>query len=123
MKATFDQAMARRAQPDAAQTTPAPSEPVTPDRTFTDTWSLQHGDEQISAKHYGPAHTGGDAVIRFERADVAHMGDLMFNRAHPVIDRTNGASIANWIVVLQQVARELPGNRSTSSATRAPSTR
>ena len=109
MKAAFDQAMARRAQPDAAQT-PAPSEPVTPDRTFTDTWSWQQGDEQVSAKHYGPAHTGGDAVIRFERADVAHMGDLMFNRAHPVIDRTNGASIANWIVVLQQVARELPGN-------------
>jgi len=38
------------------------------------------------------------------------MGDLLFNRAHPAIDRTNGASIVNWIVVLQQVARELPGN-------------
>jgi hypothetical protein len=29
------------------------------------------------------------------------MGDLMFNRAHPVIDRVNGASIANWIGVLE----------------------
>ena len=26
------------------------------------------------------AHTSGDAVITFERANVAHMGDLMFNR-------------------------------------------
>jgi hypothetical protein len=38
------------------------------------------------------------------------MGDLMFNRAHPVIDRANGASIANWIVVLGKVAAELPAD-------------
>jgi hypothetical protein len=38
------------------------------------------------------------------------MGDLMFNRAHPVIDRTNGASIANWTVVLNKVAAELPAD-------------
>jgi cyclase len=110
MKATFDQAVARRAQQTPAPTTPAPTEPVVPDRTFTDVWSLDHGDEKVSAKHYGPAHTGGDAVIRFERANVAHMGDLMFNRLHPVIDRTNGASIANWTVVLQKVASELPAD-------------
>jgi glyoxylase-like metal-dependent hydrolase (beta-lactamase superfamily II) len=108
MKTGWDQAMARRAQQTPAPTTPPPAEPAVPDRTFTDTWSFEHGDEQVTAKHYGPAHTGGDAVIRFEKANVAHMGDLMFNRMHPVIDRPNGASIANWIVVLQTVAKELP---------------
>ena len=70
---------------------------MVPDRTLTDAWAFDHGDERVSIKHYGPAHTGGDVVIRFERANVAHMGDLMFNRAHPVIDRANGAYIANWI--------------------------
>jgi len=110
MKAGWDQAMARRAQQNPPPTTPAPAEPTVPDRTFTETWSFEHGDEQVTAKHYGPAHTGGDAVIRFEKANVAHMGDLMFNRMHPVIDRPNGASIANWIVVLQTVAKELPGD-------------
>ena len=112
--------MARRAQQNPPPTTPAPAAPVVPDTTFTDVWSFEHGDEKVSAKHYGPAHTGGDAVIRFEKANVAHMGDLMFNRAHPVIDRPNGASIANWTVVLQKVAAELPPTRSTSSATPAP---
>src|SRR5690606_28802507 len=48
--------------------------------------------------------------IYFEKANVAHMGDLMFNRMHPVIDRANGASIANWSKVLQQVASELPSD-------------
>ena len=108
MKAGYDQAMERRAQQNPAPTTPAPSEPVVPDRTLTDLWAFDHGDERVSIKHYGPAHTGGDVVIRFERANVAHMGDLMFNRAHPVIDRANGANIANWSKILKQVAGELP---------------
>ena len=110
MKSTYDQAMARRAQQNPPPTTPAPTEPVVPDKTLTDAMSMEHGDERITMKHYGPAHTGGDIVILFEKANVAHMGDLMFNRLHPVIDRVNGASIANWSVVLDKVAKELPAD-------------
>ena len=110
LKDGYAQTMARRSQQTPAPTTPAPAEPTTIDQTITDAWSLDHGGEKVSAKHYGPAHTGGDIVIRFEKANVAHMGDLMFNRAHPVIDRANGASISNWIVVLQKVAEELPAD-------------
>ncbi|HJR57871.1 MAG TPA: MBL fold metallo-hydrolase [Vicinamibacterales bacterium] len=110
MQSTFERAMAQRAQQSPAPTTPAPAEPVMPDKTLTDALAFEHGDERVSVKHYGPAHTGGDVVILFEKANVAHMGDLMFNRAHPVIDRTNGASIANWTVVLQKVASELPAD-------------
>jgi cyclase len=108
MKSTYDQAIARRAQQTPAPTTPAPAEPVVPDRTLTDVWTFEHGNERVSIRHYGPAHTGGDVVIRFERANVAHMGDLMFNRLHPVIDRANGANIANWSKILKQVAADLP---------------
>lgn len=108
MKSTYDQTIARRAQQNPAPTTPPPAEPVLPDKTLTDLWEFDHGDERITIKHHGPAHTGGDVVIYFQKANVAHMGDLMFNRAHPVIDRTNGASIANWTKVLQKVASELP---------------
>jgi glyoxylase-like metal-dependent hydrolase (beta-lactamase superfamily II) len=110
LKTGYDAAMAKRAQLNPPPTTPAPSEPAAIDRTVTDSLSLDHGDERISIKHYGPAHTGGDVVIYFERANVAHMGDLMFNRAHPVIDRTNGASIANWSSMLNKVAAELPAD-------------
>jgi cyclase len=110
MKSTFDQTMAQRAQQNPAPTSPPPTEPVVPDKTLTEALALDHGDERVSIKHYGPAHTGGDVVILFEKANVAHMGDLMFNRAHPVIDRRNGASIANWTVVLQKVASELPAD-------------
>jgi cyclase len=110
LKTGYEGQMAKRAQMNPPPTTPAPSEPVAIDRTVTDALTVDHGDERISIKHYGPAHTGGDVVIYFERASVAHMGDLMFNRAHPVIDRVNGASIANWTTVLNTVAAELPND-------------
>jgi glyoxylase-like metal-dependent hydrolase (beta-lactamase superfamily II) len=74
-----------------------------PDSTFPDTWKMTMGSETISAKHYGPGHTGGDIVVFFEKANVVHMGDLMFNRLHPFVDRAAGASIANWIKTLEQV--------------------
>ncbi|MCC5925575.1 MAG: MBL fold metallo-hydrolase [Bacteroidetes bacterium] len=74
------------------------------DTTFASEWSTQIGDETITAQHYGPAHTGGDAVIHFEQADIIHMGDLVFNGVYPFIDEGGGANIANWIVLLETVA-------------------
>jgi cyclase len=76
------------------------------DVTFGESWSRTLGDEKIWANYYGPGHTGGDAVIFFEKANVVHMGDLMFNRVHPRVDRPSGASIKNWISVLDKVAKK-----------------
>lgn len=89
-----------------ATTAPKPVENLVPDATFTDLWREQIGDEWVRAKWYGRAHTGGDAVITFERANVAHMGDLMFNRRVPVIDRVNGAIVANWVNVLEKAVAD-----------------
>jgi cyclase len=75
------------------------------DTTFTDGWKTEFGDEVIQARYYGPGHTSGDAVFHLEKANVVHMGDLLFNRAHPNIDRAAGAHTGNWITVLERVAR------------------
>lgn len=92
------EAAARQAatRPDA----PAP-EIVVADATFTNTWEEDIGGERMALKYYGAAHTSGDAVVTFRQANVVHMGDLVFNRMHPYIDRPAGASIANWINVLE----------------------
>lgn len=76
------------------------------DRTTTDIWREELGDEWIACKFYGRAHTSGDLAITFERANVVHMGDLMFNRRHPFVDRPAGASIRNHIVVLEAVVKD-----------------
>lgn len=83
---------------------------VYPDTTYETSWSESVGDERVHLKHYGPAHTGGDTVVYFEKANVAHMGDLMFNRAHPFIDRGSGANISNWITTLNTTMEELPAD-------------
>jgi glyoxylase-like metal-dependent hydrolase (beta-lactamase superfamily II) len=98
----------QQGQPPAQQqpTQPPPPPPLYPDTTFTHSWSAEVGDERIVARHHGRAHTSGDAVITFERANVVHMGDLAFHRRHPVVDRAAGASMRNWTRVLAQVANE-----------------
>ena len=76
------------------------------DATFGESWSRELGNEKVWGYYYGPGHTGGDAVIVFERANVVHMGDLMFNRLHPRVDRPSGASIKNWASLLEKVANK-----------------
>ena len=94
-------ARAKAARPDAPQ-----PELVFPTATFGNTWREQVGSDWLALKYYGAAHTKGDAVVTFEKANVVHMGDLVFNRRHPVIDRPGGASIAGWIKVLDKAVKD-----------------
>jgi cyclase len=75
------------------------------DTTFPQTWRKELAGEVVSAKYHGAAHTKGDIVTLFEKANVVHMGDLMFNRIYPVIDRPGGASIRGWITILDTIAK------------------
>lgn len=81
-----------------------------PDATFPDTWSVKLGDETIRAKHWGPAHTGGDVSIHFEQANVVHLGDLLNNRGFPNVDAPAGASVHGWIQVLEKMAPAFPAD-------------
>lgn len=80
------------------------------DTTFPDTWRKELGGEIVSAKYHGAGHTKGDIVMLFEKANVIHMGDLMFNRMYPVIDRVGGGNIRAWIGLLETVAKTYPAD-------------
>jgi cyclase len=95
----------------AAATAPATAPPpVFPDATFDKTWGEKAGDEIVTAWFHGPGHTGGDAIIHFQNAHVVHMGDLLFHERHPRVDRPGGASIQNWIVILERCSKEFPAD-------------
>lgn len=79
---------------------------VPPDTTFTKDWSIKVGHEEIELRHYGAAHTGGDTIVTFTNANVVHLGDLVFNRRHPYIDRAAGASIRGWIDALRRAVSD-----------------
>ncbi len=87
----------------AAASNPTPQ--AFADVTFGESWSTVLGDEKVWAIHKGAGHTSGDAVIVFEKANVVHMGDLMFNRVHPRLDLAAGGSARNWIKVLHKIAK------------------
>ncbi|RYF09736.1 MAG: MBL fold metallo-hydrolase, partial [Flavobacteriales bacterium] len=74
-----------------------------PDTTFGKGWKAPVGKEKISAYYYGSGHTNGDAIYHFENANIVHVGDLVFNRRFPYIDKENGAHIGNWITALGKI--------------------
>jgi cyclase len=77
-----------------------------PDMTFKDDWKLKIGGEKIQAYYFGSGHTNGDAVYHFEDANIMHVGDLMFNKRHPVVDRTAGANMEHWQTDLEKIIKK-----------------
>jgi len=90
-------------QRQAAERSDSDGEQAYAQELFDTTWSTDLGDETVALRHFGPAHTGGDAIIHFERADVVHMGDLVFNRMPCFIDLPGGANTRGWMATLEQV--------------------
>jgi cyclase len=80
------------------------------DTTFTESWTQKMGKESLRGYYFGAGHTNGDAIIHFEHANVAHLGDLLFNQLPPYIDRSAGANIKNWITVLQKARSTFDGD-------------
>lgn len=77
-----------------------------PDISFSEEWKLKMDDEKIKADYFGAGHTNGDAVYHFENANIMHVGDLMFNKRHPFVDRSAGASMSNWIKYLDWIKKK-----------------
>ena len=84
------------------KTPPAP-ESALPVLTFTDAVTLHWNGDDIQVTHVPPAHTDGDAYVRFVRADVVHMGDLFFNGGYPFVDVSSGGRIDGVIAAADQV--------------------
>ncbi|MGZ8524963.1 MAG: hypothetical protein ACXWV1_11070, partial [Chitinophagaceae bacterium] len=81
-----------------------------PDQTYTDTWCQKIGKENICLHYFGAGHTNGDSLVHFQHANIVHMGDLLFNRRHPFVDRGAGANIKSWIQVLDKALGKFDNN-------------
>ena len=71
-----------------------------PDQTYTTTWCEKIGNEELCLHYFGAGHTNGDSFVHFKKVNIVHVGDLVFNRRHPFVDRSAGANISSWIKVL-----------------------
>lgn len=61
--------------------------------TFTQGITLHLNGDTIEVVHVANAHTDGDSLVRFRKANLLHMGDTMFNGGYPFIDISSGGSI------------------------------
>ena len=61
--------------------------------TFSDRLTFHWNGDEITAVHVASAHTDGDAIIHFRKANVVHMGDTYFSGTYPFIDTGSGGSI------------------------------
>lgn len=96
-----------------AEPSPEIARPV---MTFEQSMDLFQG----SAAHIvkiAPAHTDTDAIVLFATAGVLHTGDLHFNGAFPVIDRSSGGSLdgmiaatARLLEIVDDKTRVVPGH-------------
>ena len=77
-----------------------------PNETFGSIWNVKEGGVKYTLYYYGAGHTDGDSLVHFEKQHIVHMGDLVFNRRHPFIDRSAGANIKSWINVLDKAMKK-----------------
>ena len=68
--------------------------------TFSDNLTFHLNGDDIRAIHVENAHTDGDSLIHWSRANVLHMGDTYFNGMLPFIDLDSGGSIDGLIAAV-----------------------
>ena len=92
---SMDQVLERIGRPLAES--PAVPEEAWPVVTFTEEMTFHLNGDDLHALHVENAHTDGDAIMHFRRANVVHMGDTFFRDRFPFIDTATGGSIDGMI--------------------------
>jgi glyoxylase-like metal-dependent hydrolase (beta-lactamase superfamily II) len=65
--------------------------------TFAESVSFHLNGTDVDAVHVPPAHTDGDVVVFFRKANVIHGGDTVFNGMYPFVDLSSGGSVEGMI--------------------------
>jgi cyclase len=78
-------------------------------KTFKDKMTIGSGKDQIDLYHFGPAHTGGDAIIVFKAARTMAIGDIMAWSMAPLIDPASGGSVVKLPDTIEKIVDFVPG--------------
>jgi cyclase len=90
--------------------TPPRPEEAWPVITFSEKLNFYLNQEDIELVHVNPAHTDGDVVVHFKKANVFHMGDMFVTYGYPYIDYGNGGSINGFISSLDAILAMMDDN-------------
>lgn len=87
----------------SSKTNPASPPEALPVITFSENLTLHFNGDTVRVIHVPHAHTDGDAVFLFEKANILHAGDVFVRYGFPFIDVTSGGSIAGMIAGLDRI--------------------
>jgi glyoxylase-like metal-dependent hydrolase (beta-lactamase superfamily II) len=92
--------------------------------TFAESLSLHMNGDDLEAIHVANAHTDGDAIVWWDKANAVHLGDLFYAGGYPFIDVGSGGSLAGVVAAIEQVLARadartvvIPGHGTVSSRT------
>lgn len=78
-------------------TVPAAPAGALPVVTFTSDVTFHLNGDTIHVLHVEPAHTDGDSIVHFTKANVLHMGDTMMTVSYPFVDIGSGGRYSGFI--------------------------
>lgn len=84
-------------------TTPASPKDALPIVTFSTDVTFYLNGDSIHVFHVDTAHTDGDAIVHFTKANVIHMGDIFFSGRYPFIDLSSGGTVNGLIAATEKV--------------------
>lgn len=87
------------------RTIPASPPEALPVVTFDCSIAFHLNGDDVKVTHVGPAHTNGDSIIYFAKANVLHTGDVYFNGMYPYIDSSTGGSIEGVIGAIDEALK------------------
>jgi cyclase len=76
---------------------PASPPAALPVVTFGEDATFHFNGDTIHAIHVAPAHTDGDVIVHFQKANVIHTGDVFVTQSHPIVDVSSGGSYQGLI--------------------------
>lgn len=79
------------------RTTPPSPDGALPVITFSTGLTFHLNGDSVNVYHVGSAHTDGDAIIHFTKANVIHTGDIVFTNSYPLIDLDGGGGVSGII--------------------------
>lgn len=104
------------------KTVPPASPAALPVITFEQAITFHFNGDTIDVSHPSPAHTDGDAIIYFQKANTVHMGDTYFNGLYPFIDASSGGkmlgvinAVADVLAKIDDKTRVIPGHGKLSN--------
>ena len=91
-----------QSRPGSDRVTPPSPRMALPVVTYNDRMTMRLNGDTAHVIHVHHAHTDGDSLIYFEKANVLHMGDTYFNGLYPFIDTGSGGGINGFIAALDK---------------------